>query len=126
MPNQCSFLKGYCSQHCLLAMLENFRKFVDNGNKFKVLLIDLSKAFACVDIKLSIAKLFWYGVSPTTLNLIHSYLANRTQSIKINNSFSRRSSIKYGVPQGSVLGPFLFNIDMESLPFCQVIRKQKR
>ena len=36
----------------------------------------------------------------------------RTQRIKVNNSFSRRSSIEYGVPQGSVVGPLLFNIDL--------------
>ena len=61
------------------------------------------------------ANLFCYGVSPSALDLIHSYLSNRTQRIKINNSFSRRSSIKYGVPQGSVLGPLLFNIDLTDL-----------
>ena len=62
-----------------------------------------------------IANLFCYGVSPSTLNLIHSYLSNRTQRIKINNSFSRLSSIEYGVPQVSVLGPLLFNIDLIDL-----------
>ena len=58
-----------------------------------------------------IGKLFC-GVSSTVLNLIHSYLTNRTQ--RINNSFSRRSSIEYGVLQGSVLGS-LFDIDLIDL-----------
>ena len=93
-------------------MLEDFKKFVNDGNEFGALLTDLSKAFDCIDHKLLIAKLFWYGVAPTAFNLIHAYLTNRTQRIKINNSFSRRSGIKYGVPQGSVLGPLLFNIDL--------------
>ena len=94
----------------MLAILENFKKSVDEGNKSGVLSTNLSKAFDCIDHKVLIAMLFWYGVSPTALNLIHSYLTNRTQRIKINNSYSRRSSIKYGVPQGSVLGLLLFNI----------------
>ena len=104
-------------QHCLLAILENYKKSSDNGNEFGALLTDLSKAFDCIDYKLLIAKLFCFcfGVSPSALNLIHSYLSNRTQRIKINNCFSRRSSIEYGVPQSSVLGPLLFNIDLTDL-----------
>ena len=93
-------------------MLENIKKSADNGNQFGALLTDLFIAFDCIDHKLLIAKLFWYGVLPSALNLIHSYLINRTQTIKINNGFSRRSIIEHGVPQGSVLGPLLFNIDL--------------
>ena len=104
MPSQRGFRKGYSSGHCLLAMLENFKKSADNGNKFGAIPTDLSKAFDCIYHKLSTAKLFCY-----------SYLSNRTQRIKINNSFSRRSSIEYGVPQGLVPGPLLFNIDLIDL-----------
>ena len=57
------FAKDY-----LLALLELLKKSVDNGNKFGALLTDLSKAFDCIDHKLLIAKLFWYGVSPSALN----------------------------------------------------------
>ena len=55
-PSQCGFRKGYSSQNCFLAMLENFKKSADNGNEFGALLTNLSKAFYCIDHKLLIAK----------------------------------------------------------------------
>ena len=76
---------------------------------------DLSKASDCIDHNLLITKLSWYGVTPKSLKLIFSYLSNRTQGVRINNSYSRKSEIKYGVPQGSVLGLLLFNIDLTDL-----------
>ena len=65
--------------------------FVD---KFGALLTDVSKVFDCIDHKLLIARLFWYRVSLTALNFIHSDLTNRTQGMKTDNSFSRWSSIE--------------------------------
>ena len=47
--------------------------------------------------------------------MIFSYLSNRTHRTKINECFSERSRIEHGVPQGSILGPLLFNIDLIDL-----------
>ena len=96
-------------------MLEKFKEAIDRGNQFGTLLTDLSKAFDCIDHKLLIAKLSEYGVSSSALNVISSYLKHRTQRTKINDCFSTRSNIEYGVPQGSILGPLLFNINMIDL-----------
>ena len=96
-------------------MLEKFKEAIDRGNQFGALLTDLSKAFDCIDHKLLIAKLYEYGVSSSALNIISSYLKHRTQRTKINDCFSARSNIEYGVPQGSILGPLLFNINMIDL-----------
>ena len=63
------------------------------------------------------AKLFWYGVSPSSCNLIFSYLLNRIQCVKVKTSYSDKSSIKYGVPQGSILGPLLFILNLIDLFF---------
>ena len=79
------------------------------------LLTKLSKAFDCIDHKLLIAKLYEYGVLSSALNIISSYLKHRTQRTKINECFSTRSNIEHGVPQGSILGPLLFNINMIEL-----------
>ena len=61
-PSPCGFRKRHSTQHCLLVMLEKFKESVDKGNEFGALLTDLSKAFDCIDHKLLIVKLFWYGV----------------------------------------------------------------
>ena len=98
-------------------MLEKFKESVDRGTEFAALLTDLSEAFDCLDQKLLISKLFWYGVSPSSLNLIFSYLSNRAQRVKINTSYSDKSNIEYGVPKGLILGPLLFNIDLIDLFF---------
>ena len=96
-------------------ILEKFKEAIDKGNQFGALLTDLSKAFDCIDHKLLIAKLYEFGVSSSALNIISSYLKHRTQQTKINDCFSTRSNIEYCVPQGSILGPLLFNINMIDL-----------
>ena len=81
------------------------------------LLTDLSKAFDCFDHELLIAKLNAYGFSLTALKLVHNYLSNRKQRTKINSTYSSLLEIIFGVPQGSILGPLLFNIFLIDLFF---------
>ena len=107
---QCGFRKGYSARHCLLAMLEKWKNTVGKGKIFGALLTDLSKAFDSVSHDLLIAKLNCYGFSLPALKLVHSYLSNRKQRSKINNAYSSWEEILFGVPQGSILEPILFNI----------------
>ena len=105
----CGFRKGYSAEHCLLSMLEKWKSAIDNKKMFGALLTDLSKAFNCLSHDLLIAKLNAYRFNIAALRFVQNYLSNRRQRTKINSDFSLWQEILFGVPQGSILGPLLFN-----------------
>ena len=118
-----AYRKGYSCQQVLLKLTEDWRKYIDENKIVGGLLMDLSKAFDCLPHELLIAKLEAYGFEKKTLSSFLSYLKNRKQAVNINGILSDFLEILSGVPQGSILGPILFNIflndfiyDMESTP----------
>ena len=114
---QCGFQKGYSTQHCLLVMLETWKRSVGKGKFFGALITDLSKAFDCLDHELLTAKLNACGFSLPALRLINDYLSNRKKRTKIKNTYSTSIDIIFGVPQSSILGPLPFNDFLADLFF---------
>ena len=89
---------------------------------FGALLTDLSKEFDCLSHDLLIAKINAYGFSIAALRSVQNYLSNCKQRTKINSDFSAWEEILFGVPQGSILGPLLFNIFLCGL-YCKLRRR---
>ena len=104
--HQCEFRQGHITQHSFLLMIKKLKKSLDNSSVGGMLLIDLPKACDCLRHDLLIARLAAYGFDEKSLCFIFSYLSGRTLRTKVNNACSSYTDIKYGVPQGSILGLF--------------------
>ena len=105
----CVFWKGFNAQHCLITMMEKWWSSLDGGGQAGAPLTDLSNAFDRIDHELLIAKPYTYGFDKISLYFINSYLKGRKQRTKINSSYSTFRKILLDIPQGSILGPLLFN-----------------
>ena len=103
---QTSFRKNHNMQNSLLRMIESWKVRLKVG----VIIRNLSEAFDNLNHELLLTKIKAYGLDSNSVTFMKSYLTNRLQRCKINTSFSERREVLNFVPQGSILGPLLFEI----------------
>ena len=114
-PRQFGFKKGHSTSDLLLLLSKNWHDALDAGRPSLVIALDIAGAFDCVWHQGLLAKLQQLGITGDLLSLFSSYLSDRSLSVVVNGHTSASFPVEASVPQGSVLGPILWNVYFDDL-----------
>ena len=118
---QFGFRENHSTQHQILRITEHVTKRFNWNQNTGAALLDVEKAFDSVWINGLLRKLIELNAPKWMIFFLNSYLKNRTFTVKLDNTYSRELDIKAGVPQGSLIGPTIFNININDIPTTPVV-----
>ena len=115
-PHQWAYKKGYSTELLLVKMIEDWRMALDKNLVVGIVFVDFRKAFDSMLHHILLHKLQASGITGDLWSWIKYYLSDRSQVTFVNGSHSDTLPVKFGVPQGSFLGPTLFSLFCSELP----------
>ena len=121
---QSAYTRFHSTESALLNIQDDLFLNMSEGSTTALTLLDLSAAFDTIDHSILFHRLHeCYGINGLALSWFESYLSDRTQSVKVLSVLSHPMDLKFGVPQGSVLGPLLFS--MYRNPLSAIIQSHR-